>query len=194
MATAESSVTYTPDDLLAMPDGDRFELVDGQLVERPMGAVSSSIGAELLRLIGNHNRRHRLGHVFSADCGFRCFPDDPSRVRKPDVSFLGKGRLEGDRLPEGWIEVAPDLAVEVISPKDLYLETSQKIEQYLAAGVRLVWLVDPALRAVLIFRADRTIQGVREGDELGGEDVLPGFRCRVAEIFEPLRAGNNGAD
>lgn len=192
MATVESIPTYTPDDLLAMPEGDRFELVDGQLVERPMGAISSSVGAELLRLIANHNRQHRLGHVFSADCGFRCFLDDPTRVRKPDVSFVERGRLEGERVPEGWIEVAPDLAVEVISSKDLYLETSRKIEQYRAVGVRLVWVVDPVARVVLIYRADGTIAGVRERDELSGEDVLPGFRCGVGEIFEPVRGGANG--
>ena len=91
MATVESIATYTPEDLLAMPDGDRFELVDGQLVERPIGAISSLVGAELLRLIGNHNRQQRFGHVFSADCGFRCFPDDPGRVRKRG-RFVRSGR------------------------------------------------------------------------------------------------------
>jgi Uma2 family endonuclease len=184
MATVESSATYTPDDLLAMPDGDRFDLVDGQLVERPMGAISSEVTAELLRLIATYNKEHRLGHVFAPDCGFRCFPDDPGRVRFPDVSFLRRGRLPEKRSPEGYIEIALDLAIEVLSPNDHYLETNVKVEQYLLAGVRLVWDVDPVTRTVLVYRADRTIQGLRDTDELSGEDVLPGFRCRVAEIFD----------
>ncbi|HWE39259.1 MAG TPA: Uma2 family endonuclease [Isosphaeraceae bacterium] len=194
MATVESSATYTPEDLLAMPDGDRFELVDGHLVERPMGAISSLVGAEILRLVGNYNREHRLGHVFGADGGFQCFPDDPGRVRKPDVSFLRRGRLPREEVPDGYVGIAPDLAVEVLSPNDQHYETSGKIEEYLSVGVRLIWVVDPVSRTVLISRADRTIQGLRDSDELSGEDVLPGFRCRVAEVFEPMRAEADGAN
>jgi Uma2 family endonuclease len=176
--------TYTPEDLLAMPDGDQYELVDGNLVERNMGAQSSLIGGEIDYRIRIFNEEHRLGWAWPADCSYQCFPDRPSLVRKPDVSFLRFGRLPDEQIPEGHLRIPPDLAVEVLSPNDLDYETDQKIEQYLAAGVQLVWVVNPESRTILIYRADGTIHGLRERDELSGEAVLPGFRCRVGEIFQ----------
>jgi Uma2 family endonuclease len=187
MATT-TATTYTPDDLLTMPDGDRYELVDGQLVERSMGAESSFVAARLSRLVGNHNEDRQLGWVLGADCGYQCFPGQPLQVRKPDVSFVRFGRLPGERLPEGHVKIAPDLAVEVLSPNDLVYDTDQKIEDYLAAGVGLVWVVHPVSRTLLIYRADGSIQGLRQNDELSGEAVLPGFRCRVGDIFPPRPA------
>jgi Uma2 family endonuclease len=105
-------------------------------------------------------------------------------VRKPDVSFLCSGRLPGNRPARGYDAIPPDLAVEILSPRDLASDIDMKVEEYLRAGVRLVWVVNPDARTVRIHRADRTITGLHEGDELSGEDVLPGFACKVAEIFE----------
>jgi Uma2 family endonuclease len=187
MATT-AATTYTPEDLLAMPDGDRYELVDGRLVERSMGAESSFIGANLLSLLVVFCKTHGLGWVFGADCGYQCFPGQPGLVRKPDVSFLRSDKLPGGRLPEGHVKVAPDLAVEVLSPNDLVYETDQKVEEYLAAGVPLVWVVHPQSHVVLTYRADGSIQGLRQNDGLSGEGVLPGFRCRVGDIFPPRQA------
>lgn len=190
MSTIAEDATYTPDELLAMPDGDLYELVDGQLVERSMGARSSFIGNRLSRLVTDHCEAHRLGWILGPECGYRCIPDHPRTVRKPDVSFIRFGRLPGEEVPEGDIQIAPDLAVEVISPNDLSYKVDRKIAEYLASGVRLVWVVSPAARTVLIYRGDGSIQGLREPDDLSGEDVLPGFRCRVGEIFtNPAIAG-----
>jgi Uma2 family endonuclease len=183
MSTVAAKRHYTPEDLLAMPNGDRFELVDGQLVERNMSAWSSHIGGRMVRLLGNFCEENPLGWTMQADCSYQCFPHAPSLVRKPDVSVIRFGRFPNERLPEGHIRIAPDLAVEVLSPNDLDYETDQKIEEYLRAGVRLVWVINPESRTVLIYRADGSINGLREQDELSGEDVLPGFRCRVAELF-----------
>jgi Uma2 family endonuclease len=183
MSTIETRPLITPDELLEMPDGDLYELVDGHLVERDMGFESSYIGARLARLIGNFCEDHPLGWVLGADCSYQCYPDRPKLVRKPDVSFIRLGRLPGEKPYEGHCLIPPDLAVEVVSPRDLFYEVSQKVEEYLGAGVRLVWVVDPEVQTVLIYRADGSIAGLRADGELDGEDVIPGFRCRVGSLF-----------
>jgi Uma2 family endonuclease len=183
MSVAEHSALLTPDDLLAMPDGDRFELVDGHLVERYMGFLSSVIGATVIGLIRAYLQECNSGWVAGSDCGYQCFPDEPHKVRKPDVSFIALSRLPQEAMPTGFVRIAPDLAVEVISPNDLDVETDQKVEDYLHAGVKLVWVINPQSRTVLVYRADGSIVGLRDSDELTGETVLPGFRCGVSELF-----------
>jgi Uma2 family endonuclease len=175
--------TYTADDLLTLPDGDRFELVDGRLTERQMGAGSSYLGCRLSRLLGNYCESPFSGWVLGADASYQFLPDRPNLVRKPDVSFIRLGRLPNEELPTGHVRLAPDLAVEVVSPNDLYYEVEAKVREYRQAGVRLVWIVVPPSRSVLVRRLDGTITEVLEGGELSGEDVVPGFRCRVADIF-----------
>jgi Uma2 family endonuclease len=176
---------FTAEDLAARPDAKGFELVRGELVERPMGTESSWIGALLISLLVQHCLRNRLGWVFESECGYQCFPDDPGGVRRPDASFVADGRLPGGRLPKGYLKIAPDLAVEVLSPHDLASEVDRKVQQYLAAGVRLVWVVSPETRSVRVHRGDGTISGLAGDQELTGEAVLPGFRCRVEDLFPP---------
>lgn len=174
---------YTPEDLLVMPDGDDYELVDGELVRRNMGANSSRIVTKAITLIGKYNEATPRGWLFNTDCGYQCFPDAPNKVRKPDVSFVCFGRFPNEQVPDGYIELPPDLSIEVLSPNDLDYETDLKVEELLAAGVRLIWVINPESHTVLVYRANGSIVGLREYDELSGEDVLPGFRCRVAELF-----------
>jgi Uma2 family endonuclease len=194
MSMTTTKTEYTPEDLLAMPDGDLFELIDGQLVERNMGAESSHIGVRLVRRLDTFCEESGAGWLMGADCGYQCFPEAPGKVRRPDVSFVRKGRFPNEQIPKGHINIPPDLAVEVLSPNDLDFETDEKIEAYLRAGVRLVWVVNPESRTVLIYRADGSIGGLRERDELNGEEVLPGFRCRVAELFQnPVATSTNPA-
>jgi len=108
----------TPEALLAMPDGAAYELVDGELIERQMGFRSSRIGGRLFRILDVHCDREQLGWVLPSDVGYQCFPDDPHKVRKPDVSFIRADRLSAHDEPEGWATLAPNLVVEVISPND----------------------------------------------------------------------------
>jgi Uma2 family endonuclease len=183
MSTAVSQPAVTPEDLLKMPDGDRYELVDGHLVERDMGFRSSYVGGTLFMLIRDFCERNPLGWAVPADCGYQCFPDQPNRLRRPDASFITLGRLPVEQIPEGHCRIPPDIVAEVLSPNDLDYETDQKIEEYLRVGVRLIWVINPETKTVLIYRADGSIHGLREQDELSGEDVLPGFRCRVGELF-----------
>jgi Uma2 family endonuclease len=177
---------HTPDDLLRMPDGDRFELVDGHLVERAMGAESSLTAANLIILLGTHAKANQLGRVFAPDCGYQCFPGQPNRLRYPDCSFIARGRLPDDRPPQGHVHIAPDLVVEVVSPNDEAYDVEQRIEDFLRAGVRLLWVVYPNTRRVMVFRPGGNVSRLNETEELTGEDVLTGFRCPVAEIFAGL--------
>jgi Uma2 family endonuclease len=186
MTTIAEPKTYTPEDLLRMPDGDRYELVDGQLVELNVSALSSLVAFELGSRIREHCRAHTPAWIFGADCGYQCFPGHPRKVRKPDVSLVLRDRLRGEQLDEGFLTVPPDLAVEVVSPNDLAYEVAEKVEEYLAAGVRLVWVVYPPTRTIHIHRADRSTAVVRADDELTGEDLLPGFRCRLDDLFTPF--------
>src|SRR3954466_10521833 len=117
MATAPARADYLPEDLLAMSKDLRYELVEGQLVEMPaMGAKANLIASELFRLLINHVKVGQLGLCFSDGCGYQCFAHDPKRVRFPDGSFVRSGRLPGDKPPDGHMRIAPDLAIEVVSP------------------------------------------------------------------------------
>lgn len=149
MSTIEAT-RYTPEDLLTIPDGERYELVDGQLAEKPMGAESDWIGDELRMLMRTFVKARKWGHTFGPETGYQWFQDDPNKVRKPDGSFIAAGRLPGDRIPKGHIRIVPDLAVEVISPDDLYYEVEAKVSEYREAGVRLIWVVNPDQRKVKV--------------------------------------------
>src|SRR5205814_10386571 len=107
----------------------------------------------------------------------------PRKMRKPDGSSIGQERLPEGPSSEGYLYIPPDLAVEVISPNDSAYEVDAKVVEYLNAGVPLVWVINPEARTVRIHRHDGSASWLREKDELSGEDVLPGFRCRVADIF-----------
>jgi Uma2 family endonuclease len=183
MTIAANPKILTPEDLLSMPDSVSFELVGGQLVERKMGWNSSWVAANLLTLLVTYLRAHPIGRAAGADASYQCFPDDPSKVRKPDVSFVRVGRFPGEMLPKGHCRLAPDLAAEVVSPNDQYSEVEEKVTEYLEAGVRLVWILDPPTRSIRVERADGSVARLGEDDDLDGEDVVPGFRCKVSEVF-----------
>lgn len=184
MATVISDRVYTPDDLLRMPGGERFELVNGQLVEQDMGAFASwivlTIGSEVSAFV----RKHQLGMAMSSETQYQCFPDDSRRIRKPDVSFIHRSRLAPDML-QGLVRIAPDLAIEVVSENDLYYDVELKVREYLDAGVKLVWVLLPPVSLIRVYRADGSQQTFQAADEITGEDVLPGWRLSVATLFEP---------
>lgn len=188
LTEASPTKTYTPDELANMPGGESFELVDGRLVERKMGNESSLIGGRIYGILFVFLSTHRLGKLFPADAGFQCFADDRDRVRKPDVSFVRAGRLPGDRPSKGFDRIAPDLVVEVVSPGDSAEAVQEKVQEYLGASVRLVWVVYPSTRTVRVHRPRSAAVGsnpdLSEGDTITGEDVLPGFTCPIREFFE----------
>jgi Uma2 family endonuclease len=187
MCAVAEKPQLSPDELLALPDEKRFELIDGELVERNMGVLSGWVAGQILGLLRQHCQGDQLGWTFPSDAGYQCFPDSPRTVRRPDVSFVRKGRFPGEQLPEGWATIAPDLVVEVISPNDLAYEVDEKIQEYRGVGIPLIWIVNPHTRTVLVHHSRGSVAFLREEDELSGEEVIPGFRCPVSAIFPPER-------
>jgi Uma2 family endonuclease len=185
MNAVATKTIYTPEELLALPDERNYELVDGHLVERKMSALSSWVAGELYGEIRSHCRANACGWAFPEGTGYQCFPDAPRLVRRADVSFIGADRLPATIGSEGYISIAPDLAVEVVSPGDLVWEIDVKVAEWLQAGVRLVWVVHPRARAARVHRAGGPASWLEAEDELSGEEVVPGFRCRVAALFPP---------
>jgi Uma2 family endonuclease len=188
MVATQTAVTpkteVTPEELLGMPDGGHYELIDGELKERGVSALSNLIALEIGSILRNHCRLSNSGWLFAAELGYRCFPWKPNKVRRADVTFIRYDRYSLEQLSEDeFTTIPPDLAVEVVSPNNLVGELDEKIDEYLRAGVRLVWVIRPAARAVQVFRGDRSESWLWATDELSGEDVLPGFRCKVDDLF-----------
>jgi len=161
-----------------------YELVQGNWAEKSMSNAAGIVEGHLMVAVGAFVRASRLGLVFSESAMYQMFAEQPKLVRKPDLSFVRNGRLEGDRAPTGKMQLAPDLAVEVISPTDIAEGVETKLDEYLRAGVRLVWVVYVPTRQVWAYRTDGTARLYRTADILTGEDVLPGFMVPVAELFE----------
>ena len=183
MATGFATQIVTTDQLAAMPNRKDFELVDGQLVERHMGNKSSWVAMQIARLLADYVDEHNLGWVFVFEAGFRLDPNRPNTLRKPDVSFVRFGRLPNEEPADAYDHLAPDWAIEVLSPGETALELEEKIEEYLKAGMRLVWVINPDLKVVKVHVSGRPIEEFRSGDELTGGDVMPGFRCSVSTLF-----------
>ncbi|MBI2614655.1 MAG: Uma2 family endonuclease [Gemmatimonadetes bacterium] len=177
------SAPLTADELLHvnLPD-QRTELVRGVLVVREKaGFRHGAVTMRLAKGIADHVDARGLGLVLAADTGFK-LATDPDTVRAPDIAFIRRDRLP-DPEPLGYLDHAPDLAVEVLSPGDCPGEVLTKVGDWLDAGTRLVWVVDPARRLVRVYRADGSQSVVAEHDVLDGEDVLPGFSCRLSAIW-----------
>jgi Uma2 family endonuclease len=184
MSTATTIEQYTPEDLLSMPDGDAYELVDGRLVERKMSMLSSHVAGNAYELLKAHCRPARIGWVFPEGASFQCFPDDPKKVRRADASFISIKRLSAQQVEtKGHSTIVPDLVVEVVSPHDSYNDVDEKLAEWLDAGAKLIWIVNPLLRQVRVNRPDQPERKLMEDDELSGEDVVPGFRCVVGDLF-----------
>ena len=175
----------TADDLYNMPDhGGRNELVKGEIV--PMSPASTKHGQLAFRLafkVGLFVAENKLGEVYAAETGFT-ISQNPDTVRAPDVAFVTGSRMPEEGIPaSGFWAIAPDLVAEVISPNDRMSEVQDKVTDYLNAGVRLVWLVDPKTRTVTVYQSFKEVQILLEGDVLEGGDVLPGFQLVLAELF-----------
>jgi Uma2 family endonuclease len=184
MNAITTETRYTPEDLLAMPDGDRYELVDGKLVEHTVSKLSSYVAGVIHQLLTLFCQTHRLGWVFPEGVTYQCFPKEPGKVRKADVSFCRRQRMTRDQMvADGHSTEAPDLAVEVISPNDLAYEVDLKAHEWLEAGVSLVWVVNPRTQTVSVYRPNTSGVILHEGDTLSGEEVIPGFSCQVRQFF-----------
>jgi Uma2 family endonuclease len=174
----------TLDDLLTMRDGDYYELIDGNLVERSGSALASYVAGEVTGPIWEYLRQKPIGWVFSSGLGVDCFRPR-IHLRHASASFIRRERFPNGTFPEGHIKFAPDLAIEVVPPDSEYNAVWPRIRDWFDAGSRRIWVIDPIARTVQVFRPpSRECSFLwRDDDELDGEDVLPGFRCRIGAFF-----------
>ena len=160
----------------------RTELVRGRLIVRePAGYSHGRVTMNLTIQLGIHVQRAGAGQLFAAETGFTLCRG-PDTVRAPDIAFVRRERIP-DPIPDGFPELTPDLVVEVLSPNDRPGETLAKIADWLEAGARLAWVIDPERRLARVYRADGTESLLAESDALDGEDVLSGFTCPLGAIL-----------
>ena len=171
-------VTMTMEEFLEN-DLEGYEYVKGQIV--PMAAaaiIHGEIGSNLHFLLASHVRKNKLGRLYIAETTFQL----GDRVVKPDIAFVPTEQLSDDKL-KGF-SVAPDLAVEIVSPSDKQYDVTEKVLAYLKAATRLVWVIEPILKSVTVYRSEVDFTLLNFEDTLTGEDVIEGFSCAVAELFE----------
>jgi Uma2 family endonuclease len=174
----------TADELFAMPDdGFRYELVKGELRKMsPAGGEHGVVVVNATLLLGQYVKTNDLGVCCGAETGFK-IASEPDTVRAPDLAFVSRERILESGVPKKFWPGAPDLAVEVVSPGDTYSEVEEKVEQWLGAGTRAVWIVNPRRRSVTVYRSMSDVTRLSDTDELEGGEVVHGFRCKVSEIF-----------
>ena len=178
-----SPVIMTAEELRHISHPDKCtELVRGRLVVRePAGYRHGRVVARLAKILADHVDANDLGEILGAETGFTIFRD-PDTVRAPDVGFVRRERVP-DPVPTGYAELAPDLVVEVLSPDDRPGQVLAKVGDWLEAGVQLVWVVDPQRRLAHTYRADGSESVIEDGEMLDGEDVVPGFVCRLSTVL-----------
>jgi Uma2 family endonuclease len=173
----------TADELLQHPEWNPCELVAGKVVfMSPAGYEHGDVAGTIAGLLFAYARGKRLGRTLTAEAGF-LLTRNPDTVRAPDVMFVAEGRAPKMNR-QRFLETPPDLAVEVISPTDAFSDVTAKAEEYVAAGVRMVWVVDPQTRRAYVFRPGQPVRSFSEKESLPGEDVLPGFELPLSELFE----------
>ena len=182
-ALKETEKEMTAANLLHLPEGQKkYELIRGELIEMsPPGGTHGYIAAEISRLLKNFVNDRELGVVL-VETGFQ-LTVGPDTVRAPDISFVAGKNLPPEGLPDGYLSGAPDLAVEIVSPGDTASAVQEKVQEYLASGARLVWVVYPQQRIVVVHHPDGTARTLNETDTLAGEAVVPGFECSVKDMF-----------
>jgi Uma2 family endonuclease len=175
----DTTRAITDEELLNLPkDGNKYEVVEGELRMSPAGWPHEVVVAELIALLAPFVKGRRLGSVLGSNTLYVL----PSGNRRgPDVSFVKAGRLPDRTTP--FPKLAPDLAVEVVSPSDTPRAMLDRVGEYLQAGVSLVWVIDPVKRTAAIYRSFTDVRQVDEHGTLDGEDVIPGFSCRLQDLL-----------
>lgn len=169
-------------------DEKRLELSAGVLiVMAPAGTQHGKYASKWDRLIGSFVEANDLGETTAAGTGYILYTDSNGKdtVRAPDVGFITKARVPEEGLPDGYFPGAPDLAVEVVSPNDSADEIQQKVNEYLQYGTKAVWVFYPKSKTIAVHTANGT-QTLHPGDTLDGNDVLPGFKLAVSDLFSKV--------
>jgi Uma2 family endonuclease len=178
--------TLTGEDLLNLPmgTGERYELIEGELIIMPPaggehGEIASTISGEIYL----HLKKHKSGKIFAAETGFYTRRDNRT-VRAPDVAFIQQSKIPQTGISKGFLDIVPDLIVEVVSPHDRASEIDMKVIEWLEFGVQLVWIVYPESRRIFVYEQEKPNPIILdENDTLIGGSVLPEFEVQVTTIF-----------
>ena len=164
-------------------DGTKLELVKGEIVAMPMpGVEHGRVQVNISGLIWTFLKTNKIGCVVT-ESGVITERDDDT-VRGPDISYYSKERMPLEKRVVKYNDLPPDLCVEVVSPSNTKRELREKIQEYFSVGVRMVWIVEPEDRSVTVLTSPKQGHTFYEDSELGGGEVLPGFTCKVSELFE----------
>jgi Uma2 family endonuclease len=178
--------TATEQDLLVLVERDKrlCELIDGTLVEKPMGYFESLIAVRLIIALGNFVLPRNLGVISGPDGMMKLLS---GRIRLPDVAYVSFTSLPGGKVPSARVpNLAPDLAAEVLSDSNTKAEIDLKLKEYFESGTKLAWIIDPPTQTVTIFTSATNIGGVLNiNDSLDGGIVLPGFTMPLSHLFLP---------
>ncbi len=181
MSRVEIKRPVTIDDMYHMPkDGQKYELVDGEIVVSPASVLHGEIALKIAHIIATFLDDHPIGKVYGDNVGL-VFPT--GNLRSPDAFFVRTEKLPGGKSPVTFGELVPDLAVEVLSPGDRPRNVANKIGEFLECGVPLVWVVDPDAQTVTAYRSLSNIQQFTATDTISAEPILPGFTCLVSRFF-----------
>jgi Uma2 family endonuclease len=178
----------TADDVLDLPvpdDAIGYEFVDGRPVPvMPASPIHGRLTAEVTRRLANHVNEHRLPGTVYHDAGFVLgLRRDPERVRGPDVAYVTREKVDAHPDPERLFRCVPDLAIEIDLTSARKPGGQQRIVDYLEAGVPLVWAIDPRSRSAMAYRSDGSARLLREHEVLDAEEIVPGFRLPLTELF-----------
>ena len=180
------SKIWTDDELMSLPDGSRYELIDGELIDMgSSGALHGYVCSILVMTLMNYILPKKLGVILDSSTAFTM---KNGNKRSPDISFISKEKLLGlEELPDGFLDGAPDLAIEVLSPNNTIAEIDQKVVEYFENGSRLVWVINLKQHYVLVYRsAQEPDRLLKQSDVLDGEDVIAGFTMPLTELFQKL--------
>ncbi len=183
-AGADPRTAPIPPPIALLPEDTLYEVVDGEIKEKPVRVQESATASLLIGFLGPFVRSHRLGIVL----GYTLFRiDQPKDLQRlPDVAFVSHAKWPANRRPPNvnvW-DLVPDLAVEVVSPTISASEVQRKLHEYLEAGVIRVWIIYPKQNGIHVYASTTDIRGLQLGDELDGGDLIPGFRLPLAALFE----------
>ena len=185
MATAtltNKSRLWTDEELEAIPNnGHKHELLDGELIMSPVHENHGGICIQLAILVGSHVKRHALGRVYDSSTGFRL---SENLLLSPDLAFVSKARLKKIFLaPDKFLQGAPDLVVEVLSPGDRMTQVNRKLDHYFEHGTKLAWLINWRKAQMHIYTPDSIEALTQPNDILTGGSVLPGFKCKLSQML-----------
>ena len=179
---AEQAPPVTGEELYRMGDLGRTELVKGEIVSMsPTGFTHGRIENRIGRMLGNFVVKQALGEVVSGEVGIYT-GRNPDTVRAADVAFISNERMAQVKS-KSYLDVAPELVVQVLSPDDAWSDLMEKLDEYFTCGVKTAWVADPRTRQVYVYHAVTSVERFTEKDTLTGGDVLPGFSVPVVELF-----------